>query len=141
MCGEKGELGTFRRDALETEGRGPGGAGELLENSNFTLSAPPDRAELESLEVSAILRMGVVPSRFARCIDCLQRVRGNDERRRNRSASLSSGSFQVSDASCAHTDVSMSELASSDARFTPSSNGSDVAMTDIEENVPSAGQG
>ena len=28
----------------------------------------------------------------------------------------------------------------SDARLTPSSNGADVAMTDIEENVPSAGQ-
>ena len=35
----------------------------------------------------------------------------------------------------------MSELASSDARLTPSSNGSNVAMTDIEENGLSAGRG
>ena len=41
----------------------------------------------------------------------------------------------------ASTDDSMSELASSDACFTQSTHGSDVTMTDTEENVPSAGQG
>ena len=39
------------------------------------------------------------------------------------------------------THASMSGLASSDACFSQSIDGSDVAMTDIEENVPSAGQG
>ena len=47
---------------------------------------------------------------------------------------------QISDERYADTDASMRELASSDARLTPSFNGSDVAMTDIEENVLSAGQ-
>ena len=61
-------------------------------------------------------------------------------RRARRSASLSSGSSQISDASYADTDASMSESASSDARPTPSSNGSDVTMTDIEEIVSPAGQ-
>ena len=39
-------------------------------------------------------------------------------RRWNRGASFSSGSSQISDASYADTDASMSELASSDARLT-----------------------
>ena len=49
-------------------------------------------------------------------------------------------SSQISDASNADTDASMSEPASSGARLTQSSGGCDDAMTDIEENVPSTGQ-
>ena len=63
--------------------------------------------------------------------------------------SSSSRSSQISDSSSpsrssqntAGTDASMSRLASPDACFLQSTDGSDVAMTDIEENVPSAGQG
>ena len=61
--------------------------------------------------------------------------------RRNQSARSSSCSSQISDASSpsrssqntAGTGASMSELASTDD--------SNVAMTDVEENMPSAGQG
>ena len=61
----------------------------------------------------------------------------------------SSSSSQVSHASSssrssqntAGTDALMSELAISDACFSQSTDGSDVAMTDIEENVPSGGLG
>ena len=49
-------------------------------------------------------------------------------------------SSQISDESYDDTDVSMPELARSDARLTPSSNGSDDTMMDIEEIVSQAGQ-
>ena len=92
-----------------------------------------------SLEVSVTFRMGgrtQPPYPLHRVF-----AEGAWLRQRNRCASLSSCSSPISDARCADTDASMSELASSDARLTQSSNGSDGAMTDVEENVPSAGQG
>ena len=80
------------------------------------------------------------------CIEYLQMV---PQRHWSRSASSSSCSSQISDASSssrssqntAGTDVSMSELASSGVGFSQSTDGSGVAMTDIEENVRSASQG
>ena len=108
-------------------------------NSNFTLSAPPDRTDLENLEVSVTFRMGG----RAQPPCPLHQVFAEEEwhRQRNRGVSLSSCSSRISDASYADTDASTLELASSDARLTQSSNGSDDAMTDGEANVPSAGQG
>ena len=58
--------------------------------------------------------------------------------------SSSSRSSQISDASSsrhssqntADTDASMRKLASSDASFSQSTDGSDVAMMDVEGNVP-----
>ena len=96
------------------------------------------RTKFENLEVSAMFRMGVVPQ--PPCAPHRVFAEGVWQRRRNRSASLSSCSSRISDASYADTDASMSELASSVARLTQSSNGSDNAMTDVEEIVSLAGQ-
>ena len=105
---------------------------ELPENSNLTLSAPPDRTEFETF------RMGGRTQPL--CL--LHRAFAEDawQRRRSRGASFSSGSSQISDESYDDTDVSMPELASSDVRLTPSSNCSDFAMTDIKKIVSQAGQ-
>ena len=63
---------------------------------------------------------------------------GGRQRQWSRSVSSSSRSSQ----NTTGTDASMSELASSDACFSQSTDGSNVGMTDIEENVLlSAGQG
>ena len=61
---------------------------------------------------------------------------GGRQRQWSRSVSTSRRSSQN-----IGTDASMSELASSDACFSQSTDGFDVAMADIEENVLPAGQG
>ena len=100
---------------------------ELLGNSNLTLSAPPDGAEFESLESIAFFR--TASRTQPPCL--LHRAFAEREwqRRRSRDASFTSASAQVSGESYADTDAS-------DARLTPSSNGSDVAGNSIEKNVP-----
>ena len=133
-CRAQGDLGTnfadryYRSSQLRRGGR----------NWNVTPSAPPDRTELEDLEVGATFRIGG----RSQPLCPLHRVfaEGAWQRQRHRSASLSGWSSRISDASYADTVASMSELASSDVRLTESTNGSDDAMTDVEENVPSAGQ-
>ena len=105
-----------------------------------------DAVQKDFIFTRAVPFEAVVPATFTVASNV---CRGVSQRQWSRSASSSSCSSQISDASSssrssqntAGTDASTSELAGSDACFSQSTDGSDVAMTDFEENVPSAGQG
>ena len=93
---------------------------ELPENSNFTLSAPPrsyriresrgDRILQDGKSYPAVLLTASIVTRL--CEAATQEPRCEF--------------LPISDESCADTDASTPDLATSDARLTQSSNGSDV---------------
>ena len=133
-CRDSGDVGIdrLRRSLLPFSAQAWGGR-----NSNSSLSAPPDRTEPENLEVSATFWMGD-PAALPRCIECLQRVRCSDDGAEVRA-------YPATPPRSATRAMPTQMLQCRNLRaqtlvLSQSSKGSDVAMTDIEENVPSVGQ-